>query len=455
MKMLHTSKPHNTKSQPSQHQQRDKEAPFIQPKLKIGSPNDRYEREADQMAETVMQRAEISVKPTSVQRKCEDCEEETLQMKTNSGSVPDLQKAATTSSLEQQLQQSKGNGQALSRDTSTAMSQAFGQDFSKVQVHTDSKAIQMNQQLNAKAFTHGNQIYFNKGQYQPNRSEGKRLLAHELTHVVQQGKSSSQHIQRQVNPQANTVPAALIGTPEPTMDPRLITSNSRDNLIVQVAEFRLPLDWQVNMNIPPSTLREWKVGTYQTMHIIEQQNCYRPIEGETTHIINRFQTPVFKRRQGQRRTTLFDFEDTQTLSLVPAHGIVRTSMLDRPGLSSNTHVFRRVPNAELGTQFVEISKSTYFVDFYARAIVEHTPTNRFIPLWLTAWRVEANMFHENPGGSSSFVTTEGNPYVAEIVSSERINGNLMSKSALPPGLIPTSESPIEESWDAHCYPVTR
>ena len=67
------------------------------------------------------------------------------------------------------------------------MSNAFGTDFSSVRVHTGSNAVQMNQGLNARAFTHGSDVYFNKGEYSPNSSNGKSLLAHELTHVVQQG----------------------------------------------------------------------------------------------------------------------------------------------------------------------------------------------------------------------------------------------------------------------------
>jgi hypothetical protein len=59
-------------------------------------------------------------------------------------------------------------------------------DFSKVQIHTDNKSAQMNQELGVRAFTHGRDVYFGIGQYNPQSNEGKRLLAHELTHVVQQ-----------------------------------------------------------------------------------------------------------------------------------------------------------------------------------------------------------------------------------------------------------------------------
>ncbi len=66
------------------------------------------------------------------------------------------------------------------------MEPRFGTDFSNVKVHTDSSAVQMNQDIQAQAFTHGQDIYFNSGKYSPDTNEGKSLLAHELTHVVQQ-----------------------------------------------------------------------------------------------------------------------------------------------------------------------------------------------------------------------------------------------------------------------------
>lgn len=75
------------------------------------------------------------------------------------------------------------------------MQSRFGADFSDVKIHTGGEAILMKRELNAKAFTVGNDIYFNEGQYNPNSGEGKHLLAHELVHTVQQG--SVKTIQRQ------------------------------------------------------------------------------------------------------------------------------------------------------------------------------------------------------------------------------------------------------------------
>ena len=202
----------------------------IQTKLTIGKPGDKYEQEADKVSDQVMnmsqpvqrqeqgeeemqmkpeiQRQEnkeeeepVATKPLAnaisplVQRQ-EQGEEEEAQMK------PEIQRqenkeeeevqaksdnaTANSEGLEQQLGNSKGGGSSLSDEARSFMEPRFGTDFSDVKVHTDSSAVQMNQDIQAQAFTHGQDIYFNSGKYSPDTNEGKSLLAHELTHVVQQ-----------------------------------------------------------------------------------------------------------------------------------------------------------------------------------------------------------------------------------------------------------------------------
>jgi len=91
------------------------------------------------------------------------------------------------SNLESKLNSSKGGGSPLSGKVKTEMESGIGADFSNVRIHNDSNAVQMNKQLGAQAFATGNNIYFNEGKYNPNSKDGKHLLAHELTHTVQQG----------------------------------------------------------------------------------------------------------------------------------------------------------------------------------------------------------------------------------------------------------------------------
>ncbi len=89
-----------------------------------------------------------------------------------------------------QINSARSGGQALDAGTAAKMGSTMGADFSGVKVHTDSTSDTLNRTLNAKAFTTGNDIFFQKGAYNPGSSEGDHLLSHELTHVVQQGGSS-------------------------------------------------------------------------------------------------------------------------------------------------------------------------------------------------------------------------------------------------------------------------
>ena len=154
----------------------------VQPKLKINALNDKYEQEADQVAEQVMGMPE-----TTIARKCNTGinKDESLQTK----SIGD---ASTTVSpaLNHQIQHSRGGGQPMDPTTRSFMENRFGVDFSKVSIHTGTAAADMNRQINAKAFTVGKDIFFNNGEYQPGDKDGKMLLAHELTHVMQQGKGA-------------------------------------------------------------------------------------------------------------------------------------------------------------------------------------------------------------------------------------------------------------------------
>lgn len=112
-----------------------------------------------------------------LQRKEE--EEEMLQAKGEG--TPEV-----TPSFEQNLQSSKGGGSPLPDGVKQQMETGIGADFSKVRVHTGSQAAQLSSSIQAQAFTHGQDIYFNQGKYSPGTDSGKHLLAHELTHTVQQ-----------------------------------------------------------------------------------------------------------------------------------------------------------------------------------------------------------------------------------------------------------------------------
>ncbi|MGF1488186.1 MAG: DUF4157 domain-containing protein, partial [Prochloraceae cyanobacterium] len=108
-------------------------------------------------------------------------EEEILQTKKS-----DFDNKSNTEDLETKLNNSKGGGSPLPETTKGFMESRFGADFSDVKIHDNSTASSMSESISAQAFTTGSDIYFNTGKYSPDSNEGKSLLAHELTHVLQQ-----------------------------------------------------------------------------------------------------------------------------------------------------------------------------------------------------------------------------------------------------------------------------
>jgi hypothetical protein len=84
------------------------------------------------------------------------------------------------------INQQRGGGQPLDSGAQKQMAESTGEDFSQVKVHTGPEADTLNHQLGAKAFTTGQDVFFRSGAYQPHTTSGQELLAHELTHVVQQ-----------------------------------------------------------------------------------------------------------------------------------------------------------------------------------------------------------------------------------------------------------------------------
>ncbi|MDF5712198.1 MAG: DUF4157 domain-containing protein, partial [Nostoc sp. S4] len=104
---------------------------------------------------------------------------------------------AANSDLETSIDQARGSGQPMGDNIRQPMEQAFGADFSGVKVHTDAQSNELNQSIQARAFTTGQDVFFRQGEYNPGSRGGQELLAHELTHVVQQNGGAVQRIQPQ------------------------------------------------------------------------------------------------------------------------------------------------------------------------------------------------------------------------------------------------------------------
>jgi hypothetical protein len=169
-------------------------SPVIQPKLSINQPNDSFEQEADAMADKVMRMSDPSISP--IQRKCHHCEEEEKKMQRKESSDA----AAAAPPATENYINSLSGGRRLSQGEKSFFEPRMGYDFSNVQLHTDIAAAKSADSINALAYTTGNNIVFNQGQYAPDTDNGKKLLAHELTHVVQQNEGiKKKMIQRAEN----------------------------------------------------------------------------------------------------------------------------------------------------------------------------------------------------------------------------------------------------------------
>lgn len=146
---------------------------IVQAKLNVGSPGDRYEQEADKVTKQIMQKSgsDMQIGPAN----------EALRFKRDPTHTP-----YALAELESRIRSLHGKGQPLSESIRNFFEPRFGHGLSSIRVHRDSKSSDSADAVNARAFTTGNHIVFGAGEYKPDTVSGKRLLAHELAHTVQQ-----------------------------------------------------------------------------------------------------------------------------------------------------------------------------------------------------------------------------------------------------------------------------
>ncbi|MEZ8143366.1 hypothetical protein A1OK_18735 [Enterovibrio norvegicus FF-454] len=154
----------------------------IQMMSKDSLSSDGAEREADDVANQVMNKPASSPSGNS----CSACQKRGSATPSSLGKALPLSRPSIPSHLQSRV---PGAGEPLSVHVRQDMEQRFGYDFSNVRVHNDAKAADSASSLRARAYTLGNNIIFNRGQYQPHSVSGQKVLAHELTHVLQQSKA--------------------------------------------------------------------------------------------------------------------------------------------------------------------------------------------------------------------------------------------------------------------------
>ncbi len=305
----------------------------VQPKLTVSTPDDPQEKEADEVADKLMRMPEpiaAAPLPEKSEEKLQRKEEE-IQTKVQVPLIPNIQcktepeqkllaKAATcgcaakedthihtksetenntahnrsnislypsdvmrqsgrgppTNSIpfEQTLASSKGGGSALPGDTKQFMESRFNTDFSGVRIHTDSTAATLSRSVNAQAFAHGNDIYFNSGKFSPDSTDGKTLLAHELTHTVQQGASKS------IQPKGYNTYKVYKKAGIPKLDP--LSTNDQDstskNEQSKLKEAELKVDSQTPVDSKDS--KENKAGLQEVQHTEKEKTKEKENDNE-------------------------------------------------------------------------------------------------------------------------------------------------------------------------------
>jgi Domain of unknown function (DUF4157) len=296
--------------------------PLIQPKLVIGAPGDKYEQEADRVAQQVVQRLhapqmerlrseaavqretqpeenELQTKPLSdrIQR-VEMPENSELQMRPMLLRMKAMGSREASPNLESAISRAKGGGQSLDAGLQKSMGQAMGANFSGVRVHTDAQADQLNRSIQAKAFTTGQNVFFRQGAYNPGSRSGQELLAHELTHVVQQGAASRPTTaQRSEDKSASDITRPYISTSQADnmqLIQRVIETNggrwTTDTYRAIEDGAEIILDFA-----PNATVNAEKIGLIQKVLRVEQGRNY-DVDARRDLEQGNFQPPAQKRR---------------------------------------------------------------------------------------------------------------------------------------------------------------
>lgn len=241
---------------------RSAKGPALQTKMQLGQPNDRYEKEADQVAQRVTadspQAVNISALDTAaIQRMPEGTastyeEDEELLQASADGPVGDI-----SNNIERDITASRGGGEPLQASTRGLLEPRFGTRFTDTRIHDSPSAHRLASGLGARAFTTGKDVFFGPGEYQPHTTAGRQLLAHELTHVVQQrrGSAALQHkrIQRELT---GSEPA-----PEQAAAPLPVAGNKTTGLVDTAAS---TITW-TSIALPAFKNRGHRRARYQAL----------------------------------------------------------------------------------------------------------------------------------------------------------------------------------------------
>jgi hypothetical protein len=161
----------------------------IQAKLMVGSAYDPAERQADEVAHAVMRQlgGASAHEPEEMAEGGATTLRRAVLAPVGMDAPIGVDGGELSSDVASTIQSERGRGQALPDPVRAPFERAFATDLSGVRVHNDSRSSELNRAVSAKAFTIGSDIFLGAGQYRPNSRDGQQLLAHEVTHTIQQG----------------------------------------------------------------------------------------------------------------------------------------------------------------------------------------------------------------------------------------------------------------------------
>jgi hypothetical protein len=274
-------------------------SPRIQPKLTVGAVDDPAEREADQVAGQVMRMPDrditaseagapsIGSRDGGILRLCADCEKEqggTIQRLATGKDTPDAAPPSVRDVL-------RSPGRPLDAGARAFMEPRFGQNFGDVRVHTGPKAAESARSLQALAYTSGRNVVFGAGQYAPETDSGRHVLAHELTHVVQQNAHAAdpKAVNRLADPETSSI-VRRSPSPQPAATPPYLEATELNECIRIMGEENAtycretvlgepPGPWVAPSITAPLIITLENIGSVPRSNVVEAtiRQAYEPI----------------------------------------------------------------------------------------------------------------------------------------------------------------------------------
>ncbi|WP_055074298.1 DUF4157 domain-containing protein [Pseudanabaena sp. 'Roaring Creek'] len=364
----------------------------IQAKLNIGEPNDKYEKEADETATKVVEQINSYNQENSVQRQNDSIAESTLpthisplQRKlkikgdNNDGNIQTntlVQKrealggGETSADLESSIQRARGSGQSLNPHLQETMGQAMGADFSDVKVHTDSQSDRLNQSIQAKAFTTGQDVFFRQGEYNPSSKSGQELIAHELTHVVQQNGNRLRRKPLPNSSQVSQIQAAPTNQVQRLWNKKTFREHTKDGILDRRGETIKSIEQLID--------EYGKLNPYSTKDLKSTQDLAKEIR---EHVNNWIQDHTGDKSRSTRMVGMQKFLTHLDTEEIPKLNKIEQDILDKR-------------NTTAGTLELEDSQRTGKID----AIKKKYEGSAKSSLEKVGWLIDASV--PNPGDKS-------------------------------------------------------